>query len=48
MKCEIEDRKTKEKKLDIEMTRTLGVCVQAIRELIFKVEKLENKLKVEK
>ena len=28
---------------DIELTRTLGVCVQAVRELIEKVEKLENK-----
>jgi len=33
------------KELDIEFTRTLGVSVQAIRELIEKVEKLENKLK---
>ena len=28
---------------DIELTRTLGVCVQAVRELIEKVEKLEKK-----
>jgi len=31
------------KEPDIELTRTLGVCVQAIRELIEKVEKLEKK-----
>jgi len=38
----------KDKTSSIEVFHTLGVCVQAIRELIFKVEKLENKLKVEK
>ena len=32
-----------EKEPDIELTRTLGVTVQAVRELIKKVEKLENK-----
>ena len=28
-------------KLDIELTRTLGVCVQAIRELVERIETLE-------
>ena len=41
--------KNDKKELDIELTRTLGVCVQAVRELIKKVEileqKVENKLK---
>ena len=31
------------KEPDIELTRTLGVTVQAVRELIEKVEKLEKK-----
>ncbi|MBT9131252.1 MAG: hypothetical protein DDT41_01556 [candidate division WS2 bacterium] len=36
--------KGKPEKLDIEMTRTLGVAVKAIRELISRVEKLELKI----
>ena len=37
--------KNDKKEDDIELTRTLGVTVQAVRELIEKVEQLENKLK---
>ena len=45
MKANIAE-KGKPEELDIEMTRTLGVAIQAIRELMMRVEKIENNIKI--